>query len=188
MQPIENDWSGGLINLVFPLLASHEIGASGVKLLTAQFEALLGAEYYLQILEDPEWASRYGSVRVLTLSASTLVISTDAGPVAIILWQLLDGAKSLVHYEHFLDPCGAATQPMLHRVGQQKRLKVVIRSNHTGATAGFWDIENSFCLGDFGTMLVEGCAGMTAGSMEDRITLVRLEYPIRELIRLTRDK
>lgn len=180
--PRDNRWTGDTVDLVFPVLEPSDVGANGARFVEGEFQAGAGAELFLGILEDGQWARQYGRVKQLDLFATTLAIQTDAGPVAMVLWQLGHGGQTLVQYEHYLDPLHEPTRRLLRRIESQSRLKVVMRDNRTGETAGFWEFENIFAMGEFAEVMSKLVTGMDAGPFKQRVALVQRDYSLEDLI------
>ncbi len=180
--PGDNRWTGGQVNLVLPPLEAADVGASGARFLEVQFQPDVGPEMFLCILEESEWARRYKLVRELDLYATTLAVQTEIGPVAMVIWRLARGQKTLVQYEHYLDPLNEPTRRLLRRIEAQPRLKLVMRDNRTGETTGFWEFDNNFTLGEFADRLAQAVVGMVAGPFSQRVAEVQRTYRVEDLI------
>lgn len=183
---IDNRWTGGRVDLVFPPLPPEEVGVSGARFLELEFQPGQGEELFLRILEEPQWARKYGGVQELTVVATTLAVITDAGPIAIILWRFARGLEALVHYEHYLDALDEPTRRMLRDIENQARLKIILRDNRSGATEGFWEFDNNFAMGEFAEALSNAFKGRPAGPFQRRVDLVKEEYRIEDLIEIAR--
>jgi hypothetical protein len=173
---------------VFPPLVPEDVGATGARFMDVEFQQGQGTELFLCIFEGAPWARQYGSVRDLTAFATPIVVNTDAGPIAIILWRLGQGPETLVHYEHYLDPLDEPTRQMLESIENQSRLKIVMLDNRSGETEGFWEFDNVFAMGQFAERLVEECRGMYAGPFEQRVDLVKRNYGVKDLIDLAEQR
>ncbi len=182
----DNRWTAGPVHLVLPLLPPEEVGHQGAGFSWLDFKVGCGEEVFLQILEALDWAVRYGALAELTVNVTPLVIQTDAGPIGLLMWQLLHEGTSLVHYEHFFDPVGDNTQQRILAMAGQTRFKVILRNNQTGDITGFWELDNTFSSSLL--ELVEDCSrafhGTMRGSMDDRIALVMSTYTPQDLINL----
>lgn len=181
---IDNRWTGGSVNLVFPPLAPEDVGANGARFLEIEFQRGKGCELFLCIFEETQWARQYGAVKELTAFTITLAVNTDVGPVAIVLWRLARGPETLVHYEHYLDPLHEPTRQLLGRIENQSRLKIVMRDNQSGETEGFWEFDNTFAMGEFAERVSAACKGMSAGPFSQRVDLVKRQYRVEDLIKV----
>jgi hypothetical protein len=181
----KNHWTGGTVNLAFPPLVPEDIGAHGARFLEAEFQRGRGTEIFLCIFEEAPWVQQYGSITELTTFTTTLAVNTETGPVAIILWRLGYGTETLVHYEHYLDPLHEPTQRLLARIENQSRLKIVMRNNRSGETDGFWEFDNTFAMAEFARRVHDACRGMRAGPFDQRVELVRRQYRVEDLIRIS---
>ncbi|GLH65973.1 hypothetical protein [Geothrix edaphica] len=141
---------------------------------------------FLEIFEEPEWAERYGALEELTVEVTPMALHTDAGPVGLLMWHLLHQGRSLVHYEHFLDPTGADIRQRIAAMADQTRFKVILRDNQTGEVTGFWELDNTFSPALLA--FVEGCVrafeGSERGSLDERIALVTSRYTSKDLLGL----
>lgn len=178
----DNRWTGGKVDLVFPALEAADVGASGARFVELEFQADVGSELFLGILEERQWARQYGLVKQLELFATTLAVQTDAGPVAMVIWRLAQGGKTLVQYEHYLDPLHEPTRRLLRRIEGQSRFKVVMRDNRTGETTGFWEFDNNFAMGKFAEVISKIMSRVEPGPFKQRVALVQRDYSLEDLI------
>lgn len=169
------------MHLVLPALPPEDIGAYGTRFYTTEFQKGRGLETCLCIFEEPEWALRYGSVKLLDLRVTCMAIRASGGPVAIAMWHLLESGNSLCSYEHYLDPLSDRTLESLRKLEEQSRLKVVMRDNQTGSTTGFWEFDNHFQMGDFASSLSELSAGQLTVPFDDRVNEIKKTYTAEQL-------
>jgi hypothetical protein len=154
------------------------------------FQATDPPEVFLLILEEAPFAQQYGAVKALDLVASTLLLNTDCGPVAMVIWRIADHGKVLSHYEHLLDPLSPGLPAMLDKIDSQTRLKVVMLDNQTGETTGFWEFDNNLAMDEFREMIVMVKPARQPSAMPQRVSSLFREYRLEDLIALTekRDK
>jgi hypothetical protein len=182
---LDNTWTGGDVHLVLPPLPPEDVGAYGARFYTTEFQKHSGTETCLCIFEEPQWARQYGSVKRIDLNVTNMAVQTDGGPVAIALWHLLNAGKSLCYYEHYLDPLSERTLQSLKEMGQQKRIKLVMRDNQSGETTGFWEFDNHFQMCDFASSLSAIKGGNAVDSFADRVAEIKARYSTEQLIAMT---
>lgn len=182
----DNRWTGGPVHLVLPPLRPQDVGRYGAGFAWLDFKVGHGEEMFLEVFEEPEWAARYGALSELTVEVTPLALHTDVGPVGLLMWHLIHQGRSLVNYEHFLEPTGADLRPRIAAMADQTRFKVILRDNQTGEVTGFWELDNTFSssLQEF----VEGCArafeGSERGPLDARIDWVLKNYTSEDLLNL----
>jgi hypothetical protein len=154
----------------------------------AAFAQGLAPEVFLQILEESPFAQQYGQIKALDIFASTLLLNTDCGPVAMVIWRLADRGNTLVHYEHPFDPLSPGAPRMLEKIESQMQLKVVMRDNRTGETTGFWLFENVFGMGEFAEMVAQVRPRGAVAPFAQRASALRAEYRFEDLIALTQQQ
>lgn len=172
------------MNLVGLPLAPAEIGRCSAMFSAAVFDKRIGDEWFLCLLDDPEWALRYGTIREVTMFASTFAVITAAGPLPMVMWRFVRGSETFMHREHYIDAMHEPARAMLRKIEAQLRLKVVLRDNRSGETTGFWEFDNNFEMGEVAEKMAKACAGLRTGPFDERIALVQREYSIEALIAL----
>lgn len=182
----DNRWTGGPTHLVFPPLSPPEQGQYGASFAWTDFKVGHGEEVFLEVFEEPEWAARYGALKELTVEVTPLGVPTDAGPVSLLMWHFLHQGRSLIHYEHFLEPTGAEIRQRITALADQTRFKVILRDNQTGEVMGFWELDNTFSdsLLEFAEVCTQAFKGQVRGSLDERIALVLAHYTTKDLLRL----
>jgi hypothetical protein len=180
----DNRWTGGKVNLDLGVLSPEDRGRTGARFMDVVFEEGKPVETLLHILEESPYAQQYGCLNALDLFTTTLLVNTDFGPVAMIIWRLADRGATLVHYEHHLDPLSSGLSAMLDRVESQTRLKVVMRDNQTGETTGFWDFPNNFNMGEFREIIAQVAPKRPVSPMPKRISWLYAKYRFEDLIAL----
>lgn len=181
---VDNRWQGEFVHLVFPPLARQTVGRKGASFSWVEFQLDQGEECYLEIFEDPKWAAKYGAFDELTVNVSPMALRTEAGPVGLLMWHLLNHGTSLVNYEHFIDPTGDEIQKRMESLQAQTRFKVVLRDNRSGEVMGFWELDNVFSssLKEFVEECTQAFKGLACGSLEDRIAAALREYTPEDLL------
>jgi hypothetical protein len=180
----DNTWLGGEVTLVCPPLDPQDIGSVGARFIRGTFDSRVGEEWFLGLLDHPEWAERYGAIKEMTLVATTMALMTSAGPAPLVLWKFAVGAETFMHQEQFIDVLHEGTRRMLSQIESQRRLKVILRNNRTGETGGFWEFENNFGMDEFAQRVCEACRGMPVGSFDERVVLAKAGHSVEELIRI----
>ena len=141
-----NQWFGGRVKLICPPLPPGLVGQSCAVLRSVVFDAKVGEEVVLYLLDDPEFARQLGRLKPFHLDAKTGAVRTSAGLIAFILWTVSSRAGHIVDYEHPLNPFEMGTIRLLSAAGQQSHLKVVILDSHENEVVGFFEFENIFSL------------------------------------------
>jgi hypothetical protein len=180
--PKNNQWTRGPIDLELPPLPSDLKGVSGCLLQSGTFDAEIGEETFLVILDTGfEWrdteTEEGGELRL-----KSGIAQTGHGLLAFLIWVLFENDEQVAYFEQYLDPKNEETLHLLALAGEQEFLKVVFCNSESGLVEDFLEYENVYDLGEFGEALAEMPDEVPEPSFELAQQEFMEEYPVEDLL------
>jgi len=163
-----------------PPLPAECRGTTRGLLLTATWDARVGPEVYLVLLEQ---GVRKGDTEggAFQLSCDCTISKTDHGSVLLLLWTAEYDQGRRASYELFLDPHEMETIKLLSSLSQQTHLKVIVCDSLNERVKGRIEYENEFGIEQVTMAVIKSIAHEPDGDFELAKEQFRREQSIESL-------
>src|SRR5260221_14650579 len=129
---MDNHWRHGSRVLRVPPLPAHLQGSSGCLLEQAIFDADVGIEVYLAILEEPSWCLPLAATRPFKVFCKSGLAETKYGGMIFLLSRIAVGFKNEVIHQQFFNSDKNTTKRDFFKRSQQNHLQTPIIKSPSG--------------------------------------------------------
>ena len=148
-----------------PPLPAECRGTTGSVLQVATWDASIGPEVYLALLEE-DAGKKDADTCTFQLSGDCTISKTDHGTVLLLLWTAHYGPEKTTTYELFLDPHEMETIKLLSSLSQQTHLKVIVCDSLNERMKGWIECENKFDIEQVTMGVIQSIAHEPEGDFE----------------------
>ena len=146
---LNNEWTRGAAQLVFPPLPEKMRGGSGCLLHEANFDATVGREVCVIIREDSAFCDTLAGIPSIEVSCRPRLVATNHGIIILLIFVVHDPTQIHTLYEVFLNPYRQGPIDLLSRWSRQTHLKVILFDSDNDVVRRWFEFDNNYGINEF---------------------------------------